>query len=38
MIIGGMSGTEYIDAVELFNWETGEQCFLSSLPEKFGSV
>ena len=36
MIIGGRSGSDFIDTVELFNWETGEQCYLSSpFPEKF---
>jgi hypothetical protein len=36
MTIGGKSGNDYISSVELFNWETGEQCFLANLPDKFG--
>ena len=36
MTIGGKSGDVYLDSVELFNWETGEQCFLPNLPERFG--
>lgn len=36
MIIGGKSAGDYISSVELYNWQTGEQCFLSSLPAAFG--
>ena len=36
MIIGGKSAGTYISSVELYNWQTGEQCFLSSLPAVFG--
>jgi hypothetical protein len=30
MIIGGSSGSALLDSVELFNWKTGQQCFLKS--------
>jgi len=36
MIIGGKSAAAYTDSVELYNWETGAQCSLASLPEAFG--
>jgi hypothetical protein len=36
MIIGGKSGSNYIDSVELYNWQSGEQCQFAKLPEGFG--
>ena len=36
MIIGGKSAAAYTDSVELYNWNTGAQCSLASLPEPFG--
>ena len=35
MVIGGRSGSDIIDTVELYNWETGEQCYHPKpFPEK----
>ena len=36
MVIGGKSGANYINTVELFNWNTREVCsFPHPLPDKF---
>ena len=35
MIIGGTSGSDTLRSVELYNWQTGEQCYLADLPEGF---
>ena len=32
IIFGGNGLYETLDSVELFNWKTGEQCFLKELP------
>jgi hypothetical protein len=34
MILGGVENQSISQSVELFNWQTGEQCFLENLPEK----
>ena len=34
MILGGVENQSVSQSVELFNWQTGEQCFLENLPEK----
>ena len=33
MTIGGYNNGSALDSVELYNWETGQRCFIEPLPQ-----
>jgi len=35
LLIGGFDGSKELKSVELYNWKTGQKCFIEDLPQVF---